>query len=213
MALHRYRAHATYHGIWSRWAFHGVVAILPLVLALAACVAVPATAPHALAATPTPADLWSALRQRPLHLPGLAGSAPCPAMRGHIVSPDFGPALGNGPVYPVIGPGADTGTMRVGDLNKVLWVIAPSYTGPALIRGHQLDGAGTLTFNGGLDQSSYQGDWHDAPRLLDLRLMGGPASGSPWPNFPTYTNVPAPGCYGYQVDGLNLSYALIFQAE
>lgn len=195
---------------WSHWALHGLLAAQALLLAACVALPTPTTPPRPPTTTPTPADAWSALRQRPLHLPRLAPSAPCPKLLGHAVSPDFGPVLGDGPVYPAIG--SDTGIMPTGDFNKVLWIIAPTYTSPALIRGHQVDGPGTLTFNGGLDQSTYQGDWHDAPRLPDLRLMGGAGYGTPWANFPTYTKVPAPGCYGYQVDGLNFSYTLIFQA-
>src|SRR5437588_494582 len=51
--------------------------------------------------TPAPADAWAPLRERPLKLPALAPGSACPATGGKMVGPDFGTALGNGPVYPV----------------------------------------------------------------------------------------------------------------
>jgi hypothetical protein len=87
---------------------------------------------------------------------------------------------------------------------KVLWVVAPSYTGPVLIRGQQLDGPHALRFDGGVDGVTLQ---------PNLRLMGGPGYGMPWPNWPTNTRFEAPGCYAYQMDGLTFSYAIVFQAE
>jgi hypothetical protein len=106
--------------------------------------------------------------------------------------------------------------MQAATLVPVQWYIDPSYTGPVLVRGRQLDGSGVLTFEGGLDQLHYHGAWTDAPQLPALRLMGGTAyaSGkSQWASFATHTNVPGDGCYAYQVDGTSFSYALTFLAE
>ncbi len=49
---------------------------------------------------------------------------------------------------------------------KVIWIINPSYTGPLLIRGRQLDGSHEVRFNG-LDQKL----------LFDALVVG-----APWPN-------------------------------
>jgi hypothetical protein len=89
---------------------------------------------------------------------------------------------------------------------KVLWVIAPSYAGPVLIRAQQLDGPHALLFDDGVDGSS-------VTLQPSLRLMGGPGYGTPWPNWPTNTRVEASGCYAYQVDGLTFTYTIVFQAE
>jgi hypothetical protein len=187
------------------------------VLLLAACAAnAPSPSPSATSATATATAAWQALEQRPLSLPSVAPGATCPKLLGHIVSPDFGLVLGNGPVYPFLGIGGATGSLQAATLVPVQWYIDPSYTGPVLVRGRQLDGSGMLTFEGGLDQLHYHGAWTDAPHLPALRLMGGTAyasGNSRWASFATHTDVPADGCYAYQVDGTSFSYALTFLAE
>jgi hypothetical protein len=134
-------------------------------------------------------------------------------MSGHQVSPYFGSVLGDGPVYPFLGIGSALGVLQASVLDPVQWYIAPSYSGPVLVRGRQLDGPGVLTFEGGLDQLDYHGEWQNAPHLQDLRLMGGKTYGSPWATFATHTNVPGDGCYAYQVDGTTFSYPLIFLSQ
>jgi hypothetical protein len=165
--------------------------------------------------SPTPSEIWRALEQRPLNLPSIAPGATCPKLTGHLVSSNFGYVLGDGPAYPFWAVSSALGTMQTSVLDPVQWYIDPSYTGPVLVRGRQLDGSGVLTFEGGLDQLGYQGAWRDAPALPALRLMGGPAytHGSQWASFATHTNVPEDGCYAYQVDGTSFSYALTFLAE
>ncbi|PZR99578.1 MAG: hypothetical protein DLM69_07240, partial [Candidatus Chloroheliales bacterium] len=63
----------------------------------------PAATPVADSTNQSPAspETWATLRQRPLALPSLAPGAGCPTSTGKQVSPDFGLALGDGPVYPV----------------------------------------------------------------------------------------------------------------
>ncbi len=175
-----------------------------------------ATAKTSPTASPTPSEAFQALEQRPLALPALAPGATCPKLSGHLVSPDFGYVLGDGPAYPFLGLGSKIGAIQASVLDPVTWYLDPSYTGPVLVRGRQLDGSGVLTFEGGLDQLHYQGNWRDAPPLPALRLMGGPAyaSGSSrWASFATHTNIPGDGCYAYQVDGTSFSYTLTFVAE
>ncbi len=85
---------------------------------------------------------------------------------------------------------------------KVLWVSSPDYTEQAIIRGKQLDGPNTLGVEGPLPE-------------LDFPLQTGVTSdgtASGWRDLPSTTYVPAPGCYAYQVDGINFSYVLVFQA-
>jgi hypothetical protein len=86
----------------------------------------------------------------------------------------------------------------------VLWVIAPDYEGPVLIRGHQLDGPHELRFDGGVD---------DVTLHPELRLIAGPENGAHWSTWPTNTRIEAPGCYAYQVDGPTFSYSIVFLAQ
>ncbi|HEY8825785.1 MAG TPA: hypothetical protein VIP07_13005, partial [Candidatus Limnocylindria bacterium] len=82
---------------------------------------------------------------------------------------------------------------------KVLWVASPSYTGRALIRGHQIDGPNEVRFENGSDPP------------LELRFDGNPL-GDGWRHQPSYTRVRAPGCYAYQVDGIPVSSVIVFEA-
>jgi hypothetical protein len=198
------------------WRGASLLLVVTTVLLLAACVAT-ASATHP-AATPSPTltEAWRALEQRPLSLSSIASGTSCPKLAGHLVSPDFGYVLGDGPAYPFWTVSSRVGTMQASVLDPVQWYIDPSYTGPVLVRGRQLDGSGVLTFEGGLDQLHYQGTWRDAPQLPSLRLMGGPAyasGGSRWASFATHTNIPGDGCYAYQVDGTSFSYTITFLAE
>lgn len=164
--------------------------------------------------TSTP-DIWEAFRARPLRLPRVAPGAACPRTPGEEISAAFGPALGDGPVYPV-GLGAEgvlsfvyppdprsgfAGSEWGGQ--KVLWVSSPAYQGPALIRGRQVDGPNELRFERGVNP----------PDELRLAEEGGAVMGEPgWRQWPSYTRLRAPGCYAYQVDGLDFSYVVIFEA-
>ncbi|MEO8288612.1 MAG: hypothetical protein ABI670_19505 [Chloroflexota bacterium] len=161
-------------------------------------------------ATPPPGgDVWASLRARPLNLPTVAAGGQCPATPGKQVSPDFGLALGSGPVYPV-GFGAD-GVYPIGGTNeeggwlyiKVLWVADPAYNGPALVRGRQVDGAGEMRFERGANPAT------------ELQLAPDTAltNDGTWPNWPTYTRLKGPGCYSYQIDGTNFSKVITFRAE
>ncbi len=116
--------------------------------------------------------VWQTLRQRPLHMPTGTPGTPCPTAHGHLLATGEGIAVGSGPLYAVLGQLQSTGAdqrQRQGILQyvdaqaygpgasgwggmKVLWVIDVHYSGPVLIRGHQVDGPHDVRFNGGLDQ-------------------------------------------------------------
>jgi hypothetical protein len=125
----------------------------------------------------------------------------------HVVAAALPPALGPGPITPT-GPftnGAlqtsQRGAQRTAQL---LWIVAPSYVGPALVRGRQLGGSGTVRFGTG-----------SAPNAGQLRLPpGGGASvaGAPgWRTWSIVISVPRPGCYGFQVDGIGFSTVILFE--
>ena len=152
--------------------------------------------------------------RRALHLPKIDHGEPCPTSPRQQVSAAFAPALGTGPVYPVGFSARAVLTFEypppknsqfAGSAwggRKVLWVSDPGYEGPILIRGRQLDGPGFLGFGG------------DEVPLTEMQLPPGYAENfaGGWRNFPSYTRLRAPGCYGYQVDGTTFSEVVVFRA-
>ena len=80
-------------------------------------------------------------------------------------------------------------------------VVDPSNGGPVLIRGGRLDGSGLLGFETGAEP----------PHQL---LLDASAAGSAeWRSRASYTRLRSPGCYIYQVDGLNFTETIIFEAK
>jgi hypothetical protein len=105
-------------------------------------------------ADPTPSELvqaapvtqavdWRALESRELRLPTLLTGADCPAAHGDPLG--IGSVVGDGPIVAVMGdvagqPLSSTGVQQEGRFaSKTLWLARDGYTGPALIRGAQLD--------------------------------------------------------------------------
>jgi hypothetical protein len=157
--------------------------------------------------------------RRPLHLPTMPIGEECPAAAPHTVSRQFGGALGQGPVYPIIpftkGVPGDlafeyppsrlsifAGSDWVGQ--KVLWVIRSTYTGPVLIRGRQIDGPDALGFDG--EQRPYD--------ELQIPPGTGAEEGNRegWGGTTSEVRLKAPGCYAFQIDGTTFSSAVVFRA-
>ncbi len=148
--------------------------------------------------------------RRPLQIPTIDAGTTCPVSQANTrIWSRLAPGLGPGPVGPVgLGThailrfrpfhGSDWGGQ------KVLWVAAPSYDGPILIRGGRVDGDGGVGFNLPGTRSP----------LAELQLPPGAALNTyrGWRNWPSYTRVLAPGCYAYQVDGAEFSYTIVFRA-
>jgi hypothetical protein len=159
---------------------------------------------------------WKRL-QGPLHLPQIAPGATCPvtSASGELPLPFVGMKFGRGPVYPNLGIRPEASlefsyppppTSRWPDSEwggqKVMWVRAPRYHGPALIRGRQIDGPDRLRFGGGLVPST------------EIRIgRWGKSAGSRWGSKASTTRLRAAGCYAYQVDGLSFSSVVIFEAR
>ena len=165
---------------------------------------------------------WGKLH-RPLHLPTVAPSAPCPVSRfGRIDFARYGvpKGIGPGPAYPIFpqpgsrlqftyppdpsGPFAGSSWSGA----KVLWFVAPRYRGPVLIRGGRLERTGRLRFDQG-----------PVPPK-EMRILKNERGGFPPGEEdvgqryrPSYTRLRAPGCYGYQIDGTTFSRVIVFQAE
>ena len=188
---------------------------------------------HPLPSAPTPNSpapdkaQWSALDARPLRLPPLATDAACPTTTGVTVNPTFGAAVGSGPLYAVgFGP-HDSASLAYpaspqtaqppgwAALVSVMVISKPGYTGPVLVRGGQLDGAHTLRFNGGIEETEYgyNGDLVDQASLPAIHLIvtGAYPAGS-WYNEFIYARFQAPGCYALQLDGLTFTEVIAFRA-
>jgi hypothetical protein len=150
---------------------------------------------------------WRGLLQRPVRIPTLAPGSACPvsAPTGSLGS--YGAtAFGPGPAYPTLTlrDGGASLTYLPGwgpegaDGTKLLWTV-PSYRGPYIVRGRQLDGPGVLRFD--------QGPQWTNKLHPELRLVGPYADLNPAATF-----LQGPGCYAYQVDGRGFSYTIVFQA-
>ena len=163
------------------------------------------------AAAGCPSGQVPASLRRPLRLPPVSRGA-CPVTTPvHRVAPNYGNAVGTGPVYPIVADDTATVTFVYPPPpnsaypsgfggQKVLWVIAPSYTGPVLIRGRQLDGTTPLWFQLGGGQ----------PALAEMQL---PPSTTPgWRDWPSATLLTTTGCYAWQVDGASFTTVIVFRA-
>jgi hypothetical protein len=134
--------------------------------------------------------------RRPLKLPA-DDDGPCPATFTE-----------NGPVQPLdlpaqVGFGSVPGSPWL--KSQITWTAAGVYTGPILIRGGQIGGAGDpLGFGQGTTP-------YDELQLLDAGV-GAPNvlhGGRAWI---TLTRVRTAGCYAYQVDGTSFTEVIVFRA-
>lgn len=157
---------------------------------------------------------WTGLLRRPLQIPSIAPGTTCPATpasgtigeHGNLDVPGA-PAFGPGPAYPALSSEEEHAVLLYlagwgyegWDGTKLLWTV-PSYTGPYVVRGRQLDGPGVLRFDQGPDWSN---QLHDELRLVGPFTLLNPAA----------TFLRAPGCYGYQVDGRGFTYVIVFEAR
>jgi hypothetical protein len=146
---------------------------------------------------------------RPLHLPATTG-ARCPATPGHVVSaPDFPGvwSLRAGPVGVAID---NAGDLRHGKVNlargpsgwenvKTHVFSVPAYRGPFLVRARRLDRPGPIRLGAGPSQT--------APLVVPRGQTPNGTNG--WREIPYFTFVKAPGCYGWQVDGLTFSEVIV----
>jgi hypothetical protein len=147
---------------------------------------------------------------RPLHLPTVAPGAACPQTPGGRPNPDVAIALGSGPAYPVLGfegnpiPPKPVVPLHAEDRrgnvywHKTLWAVDRAYDGPVLIRA------------AGIDPSEPIRLAYDNRRLRELEFPAQDADR--WRYGPSFTLLPGPGCYAFQVDGANFSDVIVFEA-
>lgn len=170
----------------------------------------------AVTALPTtiPATVWADLH-RPLHLPTLAAGAACP--RSPLLGPPSGNVVGTAPAFDAIDPDGTVHLDRaIGPppdgwyYIKNFWSTTPAYRGPLLIRGGQLDGANAVRFleGPGPDIASSTAERHLDDTSPELNHSNDAEGGRRWGG---YTLFRAPGCYAYQVDGLNFSEVIVIQ--
>jgi hypothetical protein len=160
-----------------------------------------------------PRDPWQAL-QRPVRLPTVEIGEACPTAGQPIRSTPFGIAQGQGPVYPValsyegIPPTGSSGfsSLHLADapLPTLMWLAEPEFAGTVLVRGSQLG-----------DEDTAGADIRFVPGDRELRLAAAPY-GSIVPgesaglrHLFAYTVIPMPGCYGFQIDGLDFTRVVI----
>jgi hypothetical protein len=132
----------------------------------------------------------------------------------------WGPAQGRGPVYPISERGIlpvefppDPDWIFAGTgygVAKVIWVAEPSYDGPVLIRGLQIGGPHRVRFTGQSSTDEPLGFATEAvarPDASKYRWQKG------WRELKTLrmTAVRVPGCYAWQVDGIDFSYTIVFK--
>jgi len=151
--------------------------------------------------TPPPDD-WGDLR-RPLPVAGNGQS--CAVATGRHLSDKFAPGFGDGPAYAVGGerasfvfdPGArdDRGWFPV----KVLWVADARYAGCVLVRGFSVEDGTRIHFSG--------------PFSDELRIDWRRATPEDWREWASYTWVPGPGCFSWQVDTADGSDVITFEVN
>ncbi|MDQ1647564.1 MAG: hypothetical protein QOJ50_3748 [Cryptosporangiaceae bacterium] len=155
----------------------------------------------------TPSAAWTA---GPLRVPAIAPGAQCPVTRPH---PWSGPGeatnvLGDGPLYPVADYFESGTVLQLRPENrqedgsyekKVRWIGA-GYAGPVLLRAARIDGAGSAGVT-----LLYTGEPRDGGHYAVLT--------SSTSDLPATTQISAPGCYAYQVDGTTFSKTIIFRVR
>jgi hypothetical protein len=144
---------------------------------------------------------WTRLAARPIQLGNIDSGAACPLSTTAELAPATAALAGPGPVYPA-GNRIPVGAKDADGFSpgKVLWVARPDYAGPALIRGRRIDGIGELRFLGRVTG--------ELRFPLETGVRAG-ASEQGWRYLPSTVYVSAPGCYGFQIDGVDWTITIV----
>jgi hypothetical protein len=120
--------------------------------------------------------------------------------------------LGSGPTYPdgfdassTLPPASPVFRLARWKGYKTSFLTSPSYQGPLLIRGHQLNGPYWVGFEVGARPLAEL----PTPSVRDVY-----ANPHEWRFGPTTeTRIRAPGCYAYQIDGTTFSEVVVFRVS
>jgi hypothetical protein len=124
--------------------------------------------------------------RRPLSFPATSGSS-CPTGTAPgPITPKLSTSLH---VSPFLGSKWDGA--------EVTWAAPAGFSGPILIRGRQLGGAGAIGFGEG--HVPYD----------ELQLYASPGKAHSWP---TFVRVRGPGCYAFNIDTTHKTEAFVFDA-
>ncbi len=104
---------------------------------------------HETTTTVAAASSLADLRNRPLKLPTVGAGKTCPTTASHDLSPVVNGGKGKGPGFG-FGPGPAylSGIVELypGGFDNEVWLIEPTYEGPVLIRGQQINGSHVVAF-------------------------------------------------------------------
>ena len=171
------------------------------------------------------------LRNRPLKPPPMGAGGACPTTSVHDLNPVISGGKGKGPNFG-FGPGpaylSGINQLYPGAFDNELWLIDPGYRGPVLVRGRQLNGAQVVSFQ---EPTDYPGQGFSSAgssppgqpvatvtiegspipfyRELDLPAASSTDAQGYWRMFFARTHIELPGCYAFQLDGLNYSVAIV----
>lgn len=152
-------------------------------------------------------------RSRELALKDIPPGESCPRSTVSRDVPKVGLAVGEGPVFAVLGmsepPPSSGGVVHFkneeGPVHenlfavKALWAVSDEHPGPLLLRGRQLDGPGVILFQ------KTEGE----PVQPSLELSAGTED---WRFFPSAMFIGQEGCFAIQVDGPGVVEAIVFRA-
>src|SRR5712692_3825992 len=165
----------------------------------------------------------------------LASRSPSPSATSFHsdLSPVINGGKGKGPNYG-FGPGpaylTGTSALYPGGFDNEVWLIEPTYRGPVVVRGRQINGAAAISFAEpitfplagfssagspppGPPAATVTIDGAPVPFYLELDLPAATAAAAEgyWRMFFARTHIDAPGCYAVQMDGLSFSSVIVFQ--
>ncbi len=172
------------------------------------------------------------LRERPQNLPAIGAGGACPGTSSHDLHPVInavkgGPGFGFGP-----GPAYISGIDEFypSGFDNVVWLVDSSYSGPVLVRGRQVNGAGDIGF---AEPIAFPGQGFSSagspppgqplarvpieatstPFYQELDLPAAQAGDAQhfWRMFFSRTHIESAGCYAFQLDGLSFSVVIVFQ--
>lgn len=161
-------------------------------------------------------DSFGSLNTTRLRLPQVSKGQTCPATPVRDLGGHLGEARGSTPFF-MLGGDSLAALLRqsIGQPTKVAWAATSQYMGPVRIRGARIDEPGSVFF------SASDNKWSGKPRLTvdgihlvpELDLLDShswfPNAPARWRIWPSHVYITSPGCYAFQVDGLQLSRVIV----